>query len=76
VLDCNPATKIGLDDPVAVYDPGVEVTVNVVAFPPLVAGVNATEALPLLNALPDPEFVATGDVGTPGNVFGTHHPPS
>jgi hypothetical protein len=59
-----------------VYDPGVEVTVKDVVFPPLVAGVNATEALPLLNARPDPEFVATGDVGIPAAVFGSHHPAS
>jgi len=50
VLDCKPVTTIGLDEPVFVYEPGVEVTVNDVAFPPLVAGVNATEACPLLNA--------------------------
>ena len=50
MFDCKPVTRIGLDEPVFVYEPGVEVTVNDVAFPPLVAGVNATEACPLLNA--------------------------
>jgi hypothetical protein len=76
VFDSKPVTRIGLDEPVFVYEPGVEVTVNDVAFPPLVAGVNATEALPLLNARADPEFVATGDVGIPAAVFGSHHPAS
>ena len=43
-------------------------TVNDVGSPPSVPTLNATEALPLLNALEVPEFVATTDVGIPGLI--------
>ena len=76
MLDCNPVIIIGLEEPVAVNDPGDEVTVYDVALPPVVAGVNDMDALPLLNALPDAELVAVTEVGTPGVVFGIHHTPS
>lgn len=78
VEDCNPVTVIGLDVPVAVYDPGVDVTVKLAGAPPVsVTGENATDAAPLLYALPDPEFVATTDVGVDGATIlcKEYHPP-
>jgi hypothetical protein len=45
-----------------------DVTVNDVGSPPLVPTLNATDALPLLNALDVPEFVATTEVGCPGRT--------
>ncbi len=59
----RPVTTIGLAVPVAVLDPGLDVTVYfVITLPPLLEGAeNATEAL----ALP---AVATPIVGAPGTV--------
>ena len=61
----KPFKVIGLDKPVAVYEPGLEVTVYpVIADPPLDAGaLKATETCP---------FPAVGDpmVGAPGTVNG------
>ena len=64
-FDCNPVIEIGDDDPVAVYPPGVDVTVNdVAALREL--GVNDTSALPLLYGLPDPTSVAVPIIGASG----------
>jgi hypothetical protein len=59
----NPVTVIGLDEPVPVIPPGLDVTVyDVMVAPPLLTGaVNATEAL----ASP---AVAVPMVGAPGTV--------
>jgi hypothetical protein len=53
VADVNPETVMG-DEPVPVTDPGVEVAVNVVPVPPVVAAVYATVAVldPVAVALP------------------------
>ena len=67
VEDCNPVITIGLEVPVAVYDPGDEVTVKLDSGPPVsVALLNAIDADPLLNARLAPIFVAVTDVGIPG----------
>ena len=60
MLDCNPVIVIGEDEPVAVNDPGEDVTVY--DLPKNVPGVNATDAAPLLYALPEGEFVAVTEV--------------
>jgi hypothetical protein len=65
VLDCKPSTTIGDDEPVAVYDPGEDVTSKDVAVAPAPA-VNVTLAAPLLNARLVPTFVAVPIVGMPG----------
>jgi len=62
VSDCNPVTVIGEDDPVPVYPPGEEVTVNEsAAF--LASAVNVTVAAPLLYGRDVPTFVAVPIVG-------------
>jgi hypothetical protein len=67
VDDCSPVTTIGLDAPVAVYDPGLDVTVKLEANPPVsVTGLNAIDADPLLYAREVPAFVATTEVGADG----------
>jgi len=67
VEDCSPVITIGLEVPVAVYDPGDEVTVKLDSGPPVsVALLNAIDADPLLNARLVPTFVATTEVGVPG----------
>jgi hypothetical protein len=78
VLEARLVTVIGDDEPLNVAGDveGVGVTTKDDVIPPFVPAENATEADPLLNALPDPEFVATGDVGIPAAVFGSHHPAS
>ena len=43
-------------------------------IPPVVPAENATEAEPLLNARPDPLFVATTDVGAEGGAAIANHP--
>jgi len=49
ILDCKPVITIGLVDPVAVNEPGLDVTVKLEAKPPVsVTGLNATDADPLL----------------------------
>ena len=64
-FDCNPVIEIGDDDPVSVYPPGVDVTVNdVAALREL--GVNDTSARPLLYGLPDPTSVAVPIIGASG----------
>lgn len=65
VLDCSPSTVIGDDEPLAVYDPGEDVTVKDVAVAPAPA-VNDTVAAPLLKARFVPTSVAVTFVGTPG----------
>lgn len=70
VLDCNPVTVSGEEDPVAVNPPGEDVTVNEVAGAPDVAAVNVTVAAPLLNARPVP----TSDAETPVGAFGCKKP--
>jgi hypothetical protein len=66
VDDCKPVTVTGELDPVAVYEPGDEVTVY--DLPAIVPALNATEALPLLYALLDGESVATTDVGVEADI--------
>jgi hypothetical protein len=67
VDDCKPVTTIGELVPLAVYEPGVDVTVKLAGAPPVsVTGENATDADPLLYDLPVPTFVATTEVGTDG----------
>jgi hypothetical protein len=66
VFDCNPATVIGLEAPVPVYPPGEDVTVYEVAAGPVAAGVKATDAAPLLNALLVPISVAVPTVTASG----------
>jgi hypothetical protein len=68
VLDCKPSTTIGDDDPLAVYDPGEDVTVKDVAVAPAPA-VKGTLAAPLLNARLVPTFVTVPIVGMPGAPF-------
>jgi hypothetical protein len=68
VLDCSPSTTIGDDEPVAVYDPGEDVTVKDVAVAPAPA-VKGTLAAPLLNARLVPTFVTVPIVGMPGAPF-------
>jgi hypothetical protein len=78
VDDCSPVTTIGLDEPVAVNDPGLDVTVKLEANPPVsVIGVNATDADPLLYARFVPTFVATTEVGVEGATIPckAYHPP-
>jgi hypothetical protein len=67
VADCKPSTVIGEDDPVPVYPPGDEVTVNDVAAGDSAGKENVTVAAPLLNALPVPTFVADTLVGANGS---------
>ncbi len=67
MLDCKPVTVIGEDDPVSVYPPGDEVTVNDVAAGDSAGKENVTVAAPLLNALPVPTFVADTLVGANGS---------
>jgi hypothetical protein len=67
VLDCKPVTVIGEDDPVPVYPPGDEVTVNDVAAGDSAGKEKETVAWPLLNALPVPEVVAETFVGANGS---------
>ena len=67
VEDCSPVITIGLEVPVAMYDPGDEVTVKLAGAPPVSeTGENAIDADPLLNARLVPTFVATTEVGIPG----------
>ncbi len=76
VLEARLVTVIGDDVDVNV-DGDVEgdgVSTNELEAPPLVPAENATEADPLLNALPDPEFVATTDVGAEGATAIANHP--
>ena len=76
VLEERPVTVIG-DVPLVNVDGDVEgdgVTTNEFGAPPLVPAENATEADPLLNARPDPEFVATTDVGAEGATAIANHP--
>lgn len=47
---------------------GDGLTINDVGDPPVVDAVNATDALPLSYARPDPLFVATIDVGGVGGA--------
>ena len=78
VEDCNPVTIIGELVPLAVYEPGVDVTVKLAGTPPVsVTGENATDADPLLYALLVPTFVATTEVGTDGATIdcNEYHPP-
>jgi hypothetical protein len=78
VDDCKPVTIIGELVPLAVYEPGVDVTVKLAGTPPVsVTGENATDADPLLYALPVPTFVATTEVGTDGTTIfcNAYHPP-
>ena len=44
MFDCNPVTRIGLEDPVPVNPPGEEVIVYVFDFPPVAFGVNVIDA--------------------------------
>ena len=67
MLDWSPATVIGEDDPVPVYPPGDEVTVNDVAAGDSAGKEKVTVAAPLLNALPVPTFVADTLVGANGS---------
>lgn len=67
MFDCRPVTDIGEDAPEAVYDPGEDVTVKDVAAGEFAGKVNVTSARPLLNARPDPTFVADTDVGACGS---------
>jgi hypothetical protein len=71
VEDCNPVTIIGLEGPVSVYDPGLEVTVKEVAVRPVVAGEKAIDFLPLLKARPEGVSVATTEVGASGGTIET-----
>ena len=71
VEDCNPVIIIGLDAPVAVYDPGLDVTVKEVAVRPVVAGEKAIDFLPLLKARPEGVSVATTEVGASGGTIET-----
>lgn len=63
MFDANPVTVKGDDAPVAVNDPGDDVTVYDVAGAPLAEGVKVTVAEPLLKARPVPTSVATTFVG-------------
>ena len=56
MLDCKPVITRGDVDPVAVYEPGEDVTVY--DLPTTVPGVNEIEADPLLYARPLGESVA------------------
>ncbi len=67
MLDCKPVTVTGEDDPVPVYPPGDEVTVNDVAAGDSAGKENVTVAAPLLNALPVPTSVADTLVGANGS---------
>jgi hypothetical protein len=67
VADCRPVTVIGEDAPLAVYPPGLEVTVKEEIVAPLSPPeVKATEAAPLLKARPEGVFVATTLTGAFG----------
>lgn len=68
VLDCKPSTTIGDDEPVAVYDPGEDVTLKDVAVAPAPA-VKGMLAAPLLNARDVPTSVTVPIVGMPGAPF-------
>jgi hypothetical protein len=65
----NPATVMG-DEPVPVNDPGVEVAVNVVAVPPVVAAVYVTVALEESTAVAVPivGISGTSAIATPDLV--------
>jgi hypothetical protein len=65
VFDARLVTVIGDEEPVNVEGDveGDGVTMKDDVIPPVVPAENATEAEPLLNARPDPLFVATTDVG-------------
>jgi hypothetical protein len=66
VADCNPVTVRGLDAPVTVYPPGLDVAVNEVAAAPVAAAVNVTVAAPLLYARLVPTSAALTPVGALG----------
>jgi hypothetical protein len=67
VADCSPVITIGLEVPLAVNDPGDDVTVKLDSAPPVsVDLVKAIDADPLLNALDALTFVATTELGEPG----------
>ena len=72
VEDCKPVTTIGDTAPLAVYEPGDDVTVYV--LPREVPGVNAIDADPLLNALEVPTFVAATSVTTDAAEPTADHP--
>jgi hypothetical protein len=60
---------IGLEEPVPVNEPGLDVTVYpVIADPPVAGAVKAIDAEPLLNARPEPASVAVGADGVAGIV--------
>jgi hypothetical protein len=66
VPEARPVTVTGLDVPVPVNEPGVDVAVYEEALPPVVDAVNATVAAPLLYALEVPTLVAVPIVGASG----------
>ena len=76
MLEARLVTVIGDDEPLNVAGDvdGDGVTTKDDVIPPLVPAENATEADPLLNALPDPEFVAVTDVGAEGAAATINHP--
>jgi hypothetical protein len=67
VFDCNPVTVSGEVAPVAVKDPGDDVTVNDVAAGDSAGREKDTEAAPLLNARDVPTSVAVTFVGAFGS---------
>jgi hypothetical protein len=71
VEDCNPVTISGLEAPVAVSDPGLDVTVKEVTGRPVVAAKKATDCRPLLKARPEGVSVATTEVGASGGTIET-----
>jgi hypothetical protein len=76
VFDARLVTVIGDEEPVNVEGDveGDGVTMKDDVIPPVVPAENATEAEPLLNARPDPLFVATTDVGAEGGAAIANHP--